>query len=396
MKISSVDVFRVKCHLENVPSWAPIVVKINTDEGICGFGEVGVSYGIGQTAGWGMAKDLAAVIIGMNPMNVEKIWDKMHKKTFWGQGGGTMVSAGMSGIDAALWDIRGKAMGVPVYQLLGGKTNQYLRTYASQIQFGWGPESSGREQLTDPKDYAKAAHAAIIEGFDCVKVDPIGFDDEGVWTGWDTTKMLSNKQMNLCRARLEAIREEIGPDNDIIVEMHSFTDATTAIQFGRSIEDIGVFYYEEPVQPLNPKMMKQVKDNVRMPIASGERIYTRWGYRPFLEDRSLDVIQPDFGNMGGITEGKKVCDMAHVYDVSVQGHVCGGPIATAMALHLEAVIPNFIIHELHRYAILQGNRDICKYDYMPVNGRYEVPEIPGLGQELTEEAMAGSDKVTVK
>lgn len=396
MKITSVEVFRVKCDLEGVPSWAPIVVKINTDEGICGFGEVGVSYGIGQTAGWGMAKDLAAIIIGMDTMNVEAIWNKMQKRTLWGQGGGTMVSAGMSGIDAAIWDIRGKAMGVPVYQLLGGKTNKYLRTYASQIQFGWGPDSSGRESLIDPKDYAKAARAAVIEGFDCVKVDPIGLDDNGVWLGWDTTKMLSHKQMKLCRARLEAIREEIGPDNDIIVEMHSFPDTTTAIQFGRFIEDLNIFYYEEPVQPLNPKMMKEVKNNVKMPIASGERIYTRWGYRPFLEDRSLDVIQPDFGNMGGITEGKKVCDMAHVYDISVQGHVCGGPIATAMAMHIEAVIPNFIIHELHRYAILKNNIDTCKYDYMPVNGRYEVPDIPGIGQELTDEAMETSEKIIVK
>ncbi len=396
MKITSVEVYRVKCYLKDVPVWAPIVVKINTDEGVSGFGEVGVSYGIGQTAGWGMAKDLAGIIIGMDPINVEEIWHKMQKKTFWGQGGGTMISAGMSGIDGALWDIRGKAMGEPVYKLLGGKTNKYLRTYASQIQFGWGAESSGRETLTDPKDYAKAARAAIDEGFDCIKVDPIGFDDQGVWLGWDPTIMLSNKQMKLSRARLEAIREEIGPDYDIIVEMHSFTDTTTAIQFGRSIEDLGVFYYEEPVQPLNPQMMKEVKNNVKIPIASGERIYTRWGYRPFFEDRSLDVIQPDFANMGGITEGKKVCDMAHVYDISVQGHVCGGPISTAMALHIEAAIPNFIIHELHRYSTLQGNIDTCKYDYQPVNGRYEVPELPGLGQELTEETMKASDKIVVK
>jgi len=142
--------------------------------------------------------------------------------------------------------------------------------------------------------------------------------------------------------------------------------------------------------------MKKIADNVRIPIAAGERIYTRWGYRPFFEDGSLDVIQPDMGLCGGFTETKKVCDMAHVYDVTVQIHVCGGPIATAAALHIEAAIPNFIIHELHRYALLDANTKTCKYNYMPKNGMYEVPELPGLGQELTEETLRASVVETVK
>ena len=192
------------------------------------------------------------------------------------------------------------------------------------------------------------------------------------------------------------MREAIGPDVDIIAEMHAFTDTTAAIQFGRMIEELGIYYYEEPVSPLNPKQMKKVAESVNIPIASGERIYTRWGYRPFLEDGSLDVIQPDICTCGGITDVKKICDMAHVYDVTVQIHVCGGPISTAAALHMEAAIPNFIIHELHRYALLEPNTKTCKYNYLPKDGFYEVPELPGLGQELTEEAIKISDKVTVK
>ena len=396
MKITSVDIISVYNTLQSANSkWAPTVVRINTDEGISGFGEVAMAYGVGASAGFGMAKDLAKIIIGMDPFNNEEIFEKMLKKTFWGQGGGTVVFAGMSGIDGALWDIKGKALNLPVYQLLGGKTNKKLRTYASQIQFGW---EGGEEKLTlsDPAQYADAALKAVAEGFDCIKVDPLGFDKNAQWLGWDLTKKLTKEQMDTGYARLKAIRDVVGDNVDIIVEMHSYTDTNTAIQFGRTLDDLNIFYYEEPVMPLNPKMMKEVKDNVNLPIASGERIYSRWGYVPFLESRSLDVIQPDFGTCGGITEGKKICDMAHVYDMAVQGHVCGGPIATATCLHVEAAIPNFIIHELHSYALLKPNIDTCIYDYQPVNGYYEVPELPGIGQELKPEIIAKSEVVTVK
>lgn len=396
MKISSVDVIDVANEFQSaVNKWRPIVVRINTDSGICGFGEVGLAYGAGASAGFGMAKDLAKIIIGMDPLNNEGIWDKMQKKTFWGQGGGTVVSAGMSGIDIALWDIKGKALGVPIYQLLGGKTRERIRTYASQLQFGWGV-GKDKSMLIEPKQYADVALAAVAEGYDAIKVDSIGMDEKGNWNHQDLTGVLPAKTLRLAYDRLKAIREAVGSDVDIIVEMHAFTDTTAAIQFGKMIEELDIFYYEEPVMPLNPKQMKKIADSVNIPIASGERIYTRWGYRPFFEDGSLDVIQPDLGLCGGFTETKKVCDMAHVYDVTVQMHVCGGPIATAAALHIEAAIPNFIIHELHRYALLDPNTKTCKYNYMPKNGMYEAPELPGLGQELTDESIRASIVEAVK
>lgn len=396
MKITSVEIISVYNNFKSANSkWSPTVVKINTDEGISGYGEVAMAYGVGASAGFGMAKDLSRLIIGMDPSDNEAIFEKMLKKTFWGQGGGTVVFAGMSGIDGALWDIKGKALGVPVYKLLGGKTNRKLRTYASQLQFGW---DTGEDKLTlsQPEQYAETALRAVERGFDCIKVDPLGFDLNANWLGWDLTKKLTKEQMKTGYNRLKAIRDAVGENVDIIVEMHSFTDTTTAIQFGQAIEELDIFYYEEPVMPLNPKLMKVVKDNVNIPIASGERIYSRWGYVPFFESRALDVIQPDFGTCGGLTEGKKICDMAHVYDITVQGHVCGGPIATAAALQIEAAIPNFIIHELHSYALLKPNVDTCIYDYQPVNGYYEVPDLPGIGQELKPEIIAKSEVVVVK
>ena len=133
-----------------------------------------------------------------------------------------------------------------------------------------------------------------------------------------------------------------------------------------------------------------------MPLASGERIHGRWGFRPFLEQHALNVIQPDLCNTGGITEGKKICDMAHVYDAGVQLHVCGAPISNAAAMHLETVIPNFIIHETHEYSIVPENIGLCKYDYQPENGYLKVPELPGIGQELNEEVLKYSEVITVK
>jgi L-alanine-DL-glutamate epimerase-like enolase superfamily enzyme len=392
LKVISVELFRFAVELVELPNGNklvdnPIICKVNTDEGLSGFGEAGINFGVGASAGFGMMQDLAGIIIGMNPINTEAIWDKMQKSTFWGKGGGTIVSAGMSAIDIALWDIKGKAFGVPLYQLLGGKTNDSLRCYASQLQFGWGDTWT---LAKENEDYAKYALKAVGDGYDCIKIDPIQF-------GEDYTKMLSYKQIKACYDRLAAVREAVGPEVDIIVELHSITETTAAIQLGKAIEDLGIYYYEEPVMPLNSKMMQEIKENISIPVASGERIYTRWGYRPFLETRSLDVVQPDLGTCGGISEGKKIADAAHLYDVTVQAHVCGSPISKAAALHFESAIPNFIIHEHHINALNPSYRKLGKYEYQPVHGRYAVPELPGIGQELSEAAMDNANmKITVK
>ena len=292
---------------------------------------MGLAYGVGASGGIGVAKDLSALLIGMNPMDTEAIWEKMLRKTFWGQGGGGIFSAAMSGLDIAMWDIKGKALNVPLYVLLGGKSRDSIRAYASQLQFGWGG-GTDKAMLVSPEQYADVARVAVSEGYDAIKVDVLAMDEQGNWNQRDLKGLLPDNILRLGYARLKAMRDAIGPDVDIIVEMHSFTSAAPAIQFGRMIEELGVLYYEEPVMPLNPKMMKQVADHVNIPLASGERIYWRWGYRPFLEDGSLSVIQPDICTCGGISEVKKICDMAHVYDVIVQIHVCGGPISTAAAL----------------------------------------------------------------
>ena len=396
MKIVSVDIIDVKNPIQSaVAKWRPVVVRINTDEGISGFGEVGLAYGVGASAGYGMVKDFARLLLGVDPMRSEFLWDKLQKKTFWGQGGGTVVSAGMSAIDVALWDIKGKALGVPCYQLLGGKCRDELRTYASQLQFGWGdPEK--KEHLTTPEQYAAAAVRAVEEGYDAIKVDVNEIDEQGYAKRRNLYGAFARRDLMVGYKRLKAIREAIGYDVDIIVEAHALTDKVSAVEFGRMIEEFRISAYEEPVMNLNMQCLKDVREHINIPIAAGERVFTRWGFRPFLENHVIDLIQPDIGTCGGMSECKKICDMGHVYDTTCQVHVCGGPIMTAASLQLEAAIPNFAIHELHRYALLKGNRDTCKYDYLPQNGKYTIPDLPGIGQELTDESIAESPKETVK
>jgi L-alanine-DL-glutamate epimerase-like enolase superfamily enzyme len=389
MKIAKVDVLHFND--PQVKGLRPIWCRIYTDEGIYGDGEAGLAYGVGGSAAFGMVKDLAALIIGADPLANEVIWDKLHKDTFWGQNGGPVVFAGISAIDVALWDIKGKYYKEPIYKLLGGKKRDKLRTYASQLQFGW---SETRGPLRTPQDYAAVAKEAVEEGYDSIKVDFLMFDENGArFLHERQTRLLSSDFLNMVEARLAATREAIGPDVDIIVENHSSTDALSAIQLGERIKKYNIFYYEEPATP-SPKIFAELRSKLDIPLASGERIYSRWQYAPYFENGSLQVIQPDLCNTGGITEGKKISDAALVYDVSVQPHVCGSPITVAAALHLETVIPNFQIHEHHFPN--QLNRKLGLYDYQPENSYYKAPELPGLGNEISEFALKNSIKATVE
>ena len=326
MKITKVDVFMLDAGSQR---WQrkPIVCRIYTDEGIYGDGEAGIAFGIGSTAAFGMVKDLAGLIVGMDPMNIEVIWNKMFKSSFWGMGGGAIVFAGISAIDIALWDIKGKALNVPCYQLMGGKFRSQMRSYASQLQFGW-----------------------------CDKIGPYGKPEE--------YRMIAKYALDDCR-----------------------TDAVSAVMIGELCDKYKVMALEEPVIPMNPMMQKAVHDKVKTPIASGERLYGRWHYMNNFAENNVQLLQPDICNCGGLTESKKICDMAQVFDVTVQAHCAGSPISTAAALHIEAAIPNFCIHEHHFRSTQPDLTRLCKYDYQPVKGIYTVPELPGLGQEMTKDAM---------
>lgn len=392
MKITKVDVLHLKTNLKN-GHWRPIVCRIYTDEGIYGDGEAALAYGESQIAAFGIVQNFAKLIIDMDPLQHEVIWDKLYRTTFWGQNGGPVIFAGISAIDIALWDIKGKYYNAPIYELLGGKRREKLRTYASQLQFSWGPDIIPQRT---PYDYAREAKKAVAEGYDAIKIDFFTFKPgEGNFNDNDRLGLLSPEYLQMYEARVKAVREAIGPDVDLIIENHSFTDSQSAAQLGNLVKKYNIFYFEEPSTP-TPQLSKFVHDETGLPIANGERIYTRWQYIEYFKQNAIQVIQPDVGTCGGITEIKKICDMAHVFDVGVQVHACGSPLSTAAALHLECAIPNFVIHEHHTYALSPYNKELCIHDYQPVNGKFSVPDLPGLGNELSEVAFRNCDRVTIQ
>lgn len=392
MKIIKVEIFDIEC--PDRPQWHPVFVRVHTDTGISGVGEAGLAYDWGHSAAANMLNEIAkAKLIGFDPFNTELLWSKMFRDGFWALGGNAVFYAAMSAIDTALWDIKAKALGVPLYQLLGGKVNDKLRTYASQLQFDW---DSAPAKLTNPLDYAKAAEKALKQGYDAVKVNPM-FYDKDCNTLYNLTKLLPKDFLKLVQARMAAIRDAVGDEVDIFLECHSMLGAASAIQVGLEVaEKYNCTFMEEPVNYLNSALHDKISQKLTVPLAAGERLYLRHGMRPYLENQTVDILQPDIGLCGGITEAKKICDYADLYDVQVQAHVCGSPVATAVSLHLETAIPNFYIHEHHTYALKDWNRELCLQDYQPINGFMTVPELPGIGIELNDKVVMKSKAFEVK
>jgi len=392
MKIVSVDLIECK----SIPGvgQTPVFCRINTDEGIYGIGEAGVSISGFSKGSFAIMRNVASMLIGKNPLYHDQIWEMLMKDTFWGHSNGAVIMGAFSAIDTALWDIKGKYYNAPVYELLGGKYRDKLRCYASQLQFGWKND----EFFTSSGDlgwYREAYHAALDEGYTAIKVNffyilPDGKKRDNV----EFANYIPVKYMREFEKRIELAREVCGPDVEIIVENHAITSANSAIQFGRMAEPYDIMFYEEPCTNLNPAEMRRIADNVAIPLAAGERIYTRWGYLPYFENQSLSVIQPDLGNCGGITEGRKICDLAHIHGVTVQTHTCNSPVSVAASLHFEAAIPNFVIHEMHTTNTLHEIRKLCIYDYQPINGEFDIPDLPGIGQDLSDYALKNATIIT--
>ena len=393
MKITSVDVIKLK--RLSFSSQTPVLCRINTDEGIYGYGEAGVSIMDFSVGSYELMKIMSKPIIGMDPLEIDVIYSKLTSM-FWSQGNGGVIMAAISAIDTALWDIKAKYFGVPLYKLLGGKHRDKLRTYASQLQNGW----KYHDFITAPGSIEflqSACQAALDDGYTAVKIDFTGKDLEGRKLSAEMQKnWLPPEVLKLFVSRVKAAREVLGPDVDLIMENHCNTSANTALQLAKAAEPYNIMFLEEPCNPLSPQEHKKLSEHTSIPIATGERTYTRWGYLPILMNGSVSVIQPDLGNCGGVTEGRKICDLAEAFGVSVQTHTCNTPISVAVSLHLEAAIPNFIIHEHHTVNTLPEVRELCVHDYQPVDGYFSIPELPGIGNELTEKALSEAAIETVR
>lgn len=361
----------------------PVVIEILTDEGITGVGEAGVAYGLGQTAAAGMIKDIAGrMLIGRDPSRIEALWSEMYDHTFWAKGGGAIVFAAISAIEQALWDIKGKALGVPVYELLGGKFRDEVRVYAN----GWGQEH------IQVKAFVDAAEKAVAQGYDALKCYPFAYRDPDprATSRHPSLRSLDKDVLKLSVEKIRALRSAVGPDVDIMLDLSGGLTSDETIRFCRKLEDLDIFFVEEPCDPFDVGALKKISDHVRMPMAAGERLYTRYGFRKVFEAHAVDVVQPDVCLTGGLMETKKIAAMAEAYDMRVQPHVCGSPLATAVSLQVDACISNFCIQELYPYwQTLPGYVEIT--DDPPEarvkNGKIAIPTTPGLGINLVQKAV---------
>jgi galactonate dehydratase len=343
------------------PRW--LFLKVETDEGISGWGEP-VLEGRAQTVA-AAVEELADYLVGKDPLRIEDHWTVLYRGGFY-RGGGIHMSA-LAGIDQALWDIKGKAAGLPVHQLLGGPLRDRIRVYS------W----IGGDR---PADTAAAAKAAVGRGFTAVKMN-----------GTEELQFLdSHAKVELTLANVAAIREAVGPDVGIGVDFHGRVHKPMAKVLLKELEQFNLMFVEEPVLSENSEALKELAHCSTVPIALGERLFSRWDFKRVLAEGYVDVIQPDPSHAGGITETRKIAAMAEAYDVALALHCPLGPIALATCLQLDAVSYNAFIQEQSLGIHYNQSNDLLDYvknrdAFTYQDGYVKIPNGPGLGVEIDEE-----------
>lgn len=359
-----------------------IVVEVHTDEGLVGLGET-VLKRRSKTVAQNI-EELGRYLVGRDPLRIEDHNEKMYRDSFWV--GGPLHATAISVIDAALWDLQGKALGAPVWRLLGGPIRESIPVYC-HCPAGDSPETFARNlqqcrawghraaKTTLPVFYGQASgpgprteysgHGGLL--------DPSLRETE-----WFPTSTLSR-----IAEYFAAGREAAGPDFEIAVDCHGRLNPATAVRLCEALEPYRLLFVEEPIPPEDPKALAQVTSRSVTPIAAGERLATIYAVRPFLEAQSVSILQPDVANCGGITAAKKIAAMAEAHYVPICPHNPNGPIATAMAVHLLASIPNgYLLETIGSPADLELHAKMVAEPLRPEQGAIRLPTAPGLGLEL--------------
>lgn len=355
MKITRMELFKVP------PRW--LFLKIETDEGVVGWGEP-IVEGRAETVRAAVL-ELSHYLVGKDPMRIEDHFQVLYRGGFY-RGGPILMSA-IAGIEQALWDIKGKWLGAPVYQLLGGPARDRIRIY------GW----VGGDR---PHDVAQAALERKKAGFTAVKMNATA----------EMALIDSPKKVEEVVARMATMREAVGYDMDIAVDFHGRVSKTMAKILARELEPFKPMFIEEPVLPENNEALKEIARHTTIPIATGERMYSRWDFKTLLADGVVDIIQPDLSHAGGILECRKIAAMAEAYDVAVAPHCPLGPIALAACVQLDACTPNVIIQEQSIGIHYNQGGEVLDYLKNPEvfhwrDGYFDLPRGPGLGIEVDEE-----------
>ena len=362
MKITRVEAMTLTCHLDKpimdatytLPHRSAVLVKVDTDEGLSGIGESAYFGGPPLITKTIIEKELQEYLLGEDPLNIERLWEKMYQRTIKHGRKGAVI-ASMSGIDIALWDIKARAAGMPLYQLLGG-CYQQIRAYASA---GFYAEGKGLKEL------AAEMASYVKEGFTAVKM-----------------KIGRNQSEDL--ARVKAVREAIGDDIDLLVDGNNAYTAYQAIKIARKMEADNIFWLEEPVPAEDIEGSAQVAAAIDTPLAAGENEFTRYGFRDLILSKAIDIAQPDVTWCGGITEAKKIAAMASAWNIPCVPHSFSSAIALVANLHFSASIPNSMFQEFDRnYNPLREN---LLQEPIRINkdGYIELMDKPGLGVELNQ------------
>lgn len=355
MKVINYETFLVP------PRW--LFLKIETDEGITGWGEPVIE---GKAATVRTAVDeLMEAIIGKNPMNIEDHWNVMYRSGFY-RGGPILMSA-IAGIDQALWDVKGKYYNAPVHQLLGGKVRDSIKVYS------W----IGGDR---PAEVGLAAKEIVSKGFTAVKMNATE----------ELQYVDSFEKIDQAIKRIAAVREAVGPGIGIGIDFHGRVHKPMAKILAKELEPFHPMFIEEPVLPENNEALRDIANHVSIPIATGERMFSRWDFKNLLVDGYVDIIQPDVSHAGGITECKKIISMAEAFDVAAAPHCPLGPIALAACLQVDATCHNAFIQE--QSLGIHYNKGSDLLDYLTENdvfkyeqGFVKIPDDPGLGIVMNED-----------
>ena len=348
-----------------------VFLRIETDSGLHGIGQV--SSGPHSAVVAAAASRLGPALIGEDPTRIEYLWHKLYS-SFNSLGSLGFVSALISGVDIALWDLRGKQLGLPIYELLGGRFHDRLPLYSN----GW---FSGCKTADD---FGQAAARTVKEGHTALKLDPFKGGDAYLSryaAGYPV------EQEPEAVAIVRAIREAVGDGVEIFIDAHGRFDLPTAIRLGNALAPYGIGWFEEPVPPENPDALRQFREATRLPVCVGERLYTRWQFRPILEQKLAEYLMPDIIRTGGISEMKKIATMAEAFFIPVSPHDATGPITMAASTQVMMTTPNFFRMEV-AYSELPKYNEALTPPLDIRDGFYHVSDRPGLGHDLREEYVA--------
>lgn len=333
--------------------------------------------------------NLEEQLVGEDPRDVVKLYEKMRRWNIFTGGQAGAVLTGISGIEMALWDLAGKLQNVPVYRLLGGAFRKTIRLYAD---CNAGTVDAAAHHTTDGgllseelhNEYIEVAREAVARGFDAIKFDvdditgPLHRD---FWNG-----SISPKENEAMVARVAAVREAVGDDVDLAIDMHGRFDLPSSIRFARDVEPFDLLWLEEPTPPENLESLAEVRRNTSTPICAGENIYTRFDFKTLFEKKAADYVMPDVAKCGGLAEAKRIADMAEIEYIPLAPHNVSSPIGTIAAAHVCAAASNFAVLEWHAIDMPHW-ADFVRYSGGEVirEGHIELTEAPGLGLELNEE-----------